>query len=274
MKKYLFYISFMAGLTAFTNCYQDLDQDPPFDYPEEVIPQYNPQKLLFTFEGNAKNVSTYKIPTLSKGNITYTEGKKGKAYQGGEGTYVLISPRTPRFAGDISLKDTIANLGSFTVAFWMKCPQVNKGTGIFSISNTKNFWGNLDIFLDGNQTAGEGRFKVYLRNGGKDKWVEKKFSGTIDEWVHMTFRYNSKTEKFDILKNGEEVFATTLTGWGRITCNDMGDLVLGTFSFQTDPPQSSDKAQTWAQSFPGKLENFAFYNKALTDEQIKALYNE
>ena len=78
MKKYIFYISFMAGLTAFTSCYQDLDQNPPFDYPEEVIPQYNPQKLLFTFEGNVKNVSGYKVPTLSKGNITYTEGKKGK----------------------------------------------------------------------------------------------------------------------------------------------------------------------------------------------------
>ena len=264
----------MAGLTAFTNCYQDLDQDPPFDYPEEVIPQYNPQKLLFTFEGNAKNVSTYKIPTLSKGNVTYTDGKKGKAYQGGEGTYVFISPRTARFAGDISLKDTIANLGSFTVAFWMNSPQVNKGTGIFSIPNTKKFWGNLDIFLDGNNTAGEGRFKMHLFNGTKENWVETKIPGTIGDWVFMTFRYNHKTEMLHIFKNGEIVFTRALTGWGRIVYNNMGDLVLGTYGFQTDPPQSSAKAQTWAQSFPGKLENFAFYNKALTDEQIKALYNE
>ena len=84
----------------------------------------------------------------------------------------------------------------------------------------------------------------------------------------------AKTEMLHIFKNGEIVFTRALTGWGRIVYNNMGDLVLGTYAFQTDPPQSSTKAQVWAQSFPGKLDNFAFYNQALTDEQIKALYNE
>ena len=156
----------------------------------------------------------------------------------------------------------------------MNSPQVNKGTGIFSIPNTKKFWGNLDIFLDGNNTAGEGRFKMHLFNGTKENWVETKIPGTIGDWVFMTFRYNHKTETLHIFKNGEIVFTRALTGWGRIVYNNMGDLVLGTFGFQTDPPQSSDKAQNWAQSFPGKLDNFGFYNQALTDEQIKALYNE
>ncbi|WP_454981152.1 LamG domain-containing protein [Capnocytophaga haemolytica] len=277
MKK-IYILATTAALLALGGCFQKLDQDPDFDYPEQPAPPaYNPRKLALTFENEAKDASNYKILTTQQGPITYTAGKIGKAYKGGEKTYIIIQPTKAKYPGDISVQDTIANLGSFTVAFWMKTEQVSKGTGIFSIVNKKKFWSNLDIFLDGNKPSEtEGRFKMHLYNGKKEKWVEKKIANTIGEWVHLAFRYDSKTEKITIHRNGEEVVSEAAPkDFGSLVFENLGEMVLGTFPFQAEPSLTSGaKAQTWAQSFPGELDQFYFYNKALSDEAIKALYNE
>ena len=85
MKKYVLYISFMVSLTAFTSCFQDLDQDPAFDYPKQPpILDYVKPKLAFTFEDNSEDMSVYKATTQVVGNASYTQGKVKKAYQGAD----------------------------------------------------------------------------------------------------------------------------------------------------------------------------------------------
>lgn len=265
----------MIGLAfVMQSCFQDLDQDPAFDYPQQPPPPaYNPQKLALTFEDEAKDQSNYKISTQVKGGATFVTGKKGKAYQGSDDSYILITPNPAAYPGDISVRDTIANLGSFTIAFWMKSEQASSAVGIFSISNTKTFWGNLDIFLDGNSSSpDQARIKMHLYNGVTEKWVEERIEGAIGDWVHLTFRYDADTKSLDIFKNGDLAVSKDFTGFGQIAYNDMGQLVIGALQFQTDPSLTSGaSAQTWAKNFTGLLDDFFFYNKAISDTEIKTI---
>lgn len=274
MKKYnitkLFVPALLLALMM-QSCFQELEQNPPFDYPQQPPPPaYNPKKVALTFENQAKDESTYRINTQMHGSATFVTGKNGKAYQGSEDSYILIKPNPAAYPGDISLRDTIANLGSFTVAFWMKTAQPEKATGIFSISNTKKFWGNLDIFME-KSTDNEAFFKMHLYNGVTEKWVSDiKIANAIGDWVHLTFRYSAETKKLSVFKDGEPVINKDFTGFGKIAYDDMGDLVVGTLQFQTNPSLTSGaKAQTWAANYKGLLDDFLFYNKALDDAEIK-----
>lgn len=275
MKKFIYHIVFIVALIM-QSCFQDLDQNPDFNYPQQPPPPtYAPQKLMLTFEDNAKDESNYKIQTQVIGKASFSDGKKGKAYQGAEDAYILITPNPATYSGDISIRDTIANLGSFTIAFWMKTKQPEAATGIFSISNTKKFWGNLDIFME--KSAGnEAFFKMHLYNGNTEKWVgNAKIAGAIGDWVHLAFRYDAKTELLHIFKNGEIVIKEDFSNFGKIAYNDMGQLVVGTLQFQTKPSlTSAAEAQNWAKSYTGLLDEFRFYNKAISDSEIKKIATE
>ena len=264
----------LIGILMLSSCYQDLNQSPDFNYPISKAPDYNPKKLSFTFENDPRNKTDYLSLVSPNGTITYEEGKVGTAYKGNEKSYLLITPTTPEFAGDVSVKDTITNLGSFTIAFFMKSEQASKATGIFSISNTQKFWGNLDIFLDSHKVEGEGRFKIHLYNGAKEVWIEEKISGTIGEWVHMTFRYDASSKTFSIFKNGTKVTTKTINTFdnNNIQFDNMGQFVIGALQFQTQPSlTTAAKAQSWATNYSGLLDQFFFYNKALNDAKIKEL---
>ncbi|MDO4229188.1 MAG: LamG-like jellyroll fold domain-containing protein [Capnocytophaga sp.] len=278
MKKYIsskLPLLFIIGLAFATqSCFQDLDQNPDFNYPEQPAPAtYSPQKLALTFEEEAKDQSNYKINTSVKGGATFVTGKSGKAYQGSSDSYILITPNPAAYTGDISVRDTIANLGSFTIAFWMKTEQASAATGIFSISNTKKFWGNLDIFLEGNASSPDEAFiKLHLYNGVNEKWVETRIAGSIGDWVHLAFRYDATTKQFDIFKNGELAVNRDFTGFGQIAYNDMGQIVVGALQFQTDPSLTEATGkQDWARNFTGLLDNFYLYNKPISDADIKTI---
>ena len=135
MKKYI-YSSIALFLLGFMvqSCFQDMDH-PGFDYPEELPEKpYNPMKLGLAFEDNLEDNSIYNFGITADGTPHFAEGINGKAYQGATDTYMVVE--TPE-----AMKDSIENLGSFTVSFWMKATKCNKATGIFGISNTKQFWG-------------------------------------------------------------------------------------------------------------------------------------
>lgn len=275
MKTFTYLIVFMVALTM-QSCFQDLEQNPEFNYPQQPPPPaYSSQKLALSFENEAKDGSNYKIQTQVMGKGTFTDGKKGKAFQGADDAYILITPNPAAYPGDISVRDTIANLRNFTVAFWMKTNQPEAATGIFSISNTKKFWGNLDIFMEKSKED-EAFFKMHLYNGAVEKWVgNAKIAGAVGDWVHLAFRYDAKKESLDIFKNGEMVINQDFSNFGEIVFDDMGQLVIGTLQFQTNPSlTSATESQSWARNYLGLLDEFHFYNKAISDTEIKELANE
>lgn len=272
MKRYIysFLTLFFLALMA-QSCYQDMER-PGFDYPEEMpATPFSPMKIGLSFEDNLTDNSIYHFGMTAGGTPRFAEGvNAGKAYQGATDTYLLAE--TPE-----ALKDTIENLGSFTVAFWMKATKCSKATGIFGISNTKQFWGNLDIYLESHsENDTQAFFKVHLLSEGKEKTEEIRIEDVFtNDWVHLVFKYDESNSKLTVYKDAQEVHSKALGDIsGKLKFSDAGKLVIGTLQFQTIPSLTeSATAQDWGEHYLGALDQFHFYNKALKKSEIRNLYS-
>lgn len=275
MKKYL-YTCFAACLSAITlqSCFQDMDR-PAFDYPESgAAKEYSPVKMFLPFDDNVRDKGNYTFLMTDYGEVTFTEGVAGKAYQGTKDSYVLA--RTPGYLGD-----TVPNLGSCTVAFWMKAVKNTTAQGLFSIPNEVKFWGNFDIFLENHNSETQAFFKMHIFNQtskeNDERWVEAKIDDVFgDQWVHMAFVYDGAASAVTIYRNGEAVFTKELPGCGKLKFSDVGPaLAIGAFQFSTKPSLTTGAgAQTWAANFPGRLDQFRFYDTVVPASEIRRLYSE
>lgn len=271
MKRYIYsFLTLFFLALMVQSCYQDMER-PGFDYPEEMPEKpFSPMKIGLSFEDNLTDNSIYHFGMAAGGTPQFAEGINGKAYQGAADTYVLAEiPET--------LQSEIENLGSFTVAFWMKATKCSKATGIFGISNTKQFWGNLDIYLEGNSAnATQAFFKVHLRNEGKEKTEEIRIEEVFtNDWVHLVFKYDESNSKLTVYKNAQEVHSKALGDIsGKLKFSDVGKIVVGTLQFQTVPSLTeSATAQGWGEHYLGRMDQFHFYNQALKKSEIRNLYS-
>ncbi|WP_349936579.1 LamG domain-containing protein, partial [Bacteroides cellulosilyticus] len=194
-------------------------------------------------------------------------------YQGTKDTYLLA--RVPSY-----LTDSIPDLGSCTVAFWMKTTRNTSAYGVFSIPNTKTFWGNFDIYLENTSSETQAFFKMHLYNctsvkDNDERWVEAKIDNVFGtEWVHMAFVYDGSNSTVTVYRNGESAFTKELPGYGKLKFKDLGTFAIGAFQFSTKPSLTEGAgAQSWASNFPGQLDQFRFYDRAISASDIKQLYS-
>lgn len=274
MKKYI-YLLLASCVSAFTlqSCFQDMDH-PGFDYPESSAEkEFSPLKMLLPFEDDIRDKGNYGFLVTDNGNVKFAaEGVNGMAYQGSKDAYALA--KTPSY-----LTDTIPVLGSCTVAFWMKTTKNTTATGLFSIPNTKTFWGNFDIFLENNNSDTQAFFKMHILNqtskANDERWVEAKIDNIFgSEWVHMAFVYDGKQSMVTVYRNGESAFMKELAGCGELKFDNLSPtFAIGAFQFSTKPSLTTGAgAQTWASNFPGLLDQFRFYDRVVSASDIKQLY--
>ena len=250
-------------------------------------PPYNELKSQMTFDETADDAGENKLSVTETKAVTWVDGVSGKAAQFGDGGYILY-----KAIGDVvtypnnfkaTPADTLSNLGSFTLAFWMKGtgPVVGGAQGLFAISNSGEFWGNLELFLE-NLDAGDTAFlKVHMFNAGVatgngEEWNELKIPNVLNKWTHIAVTYDGNTSKFSLYANGTptSINNKTLGGgnYGKIKFNDFNGMVLGNFAFQTAPSLTNHGPETWAKSFNGALDQFRLYNRALSATEITDLF--
>lgn len=243
----------------------ELVLDPP-------PPPYTPLKSFFAFEDNVGDSGSNKL-TATANSVTYTDGINGKSAAIGSGGYAVIN----------SLNDTIKNIGSFTIAFWMKSAtdRVTGGAqGVFAISNSDQFWGNLEIFLENNDVANEAFLKIHMLNasaadGVGEQWNELKIPGALGKWTHVAYVYDASTSKLTLYIDGTP---TTLDkvladgSYGNIKYNNATGISIGTFAFQPSPSLTNHGPEDWAKSFSGDLDQFRIYNVPLSAADVAALY--
>jgi hypothetical protein len=256
-----------------TSCFQDLGQDIPFDYPEQpAAPAYNPLKLFLPFDGNVEDGSTYSdFWVLSPvGNLSFPDGRSGKAYKGGAGMYFLAgSANAP---GTMMLADTLSGFKAFTVAYWMYLPVADVGGAqcIFSIPNKTGQWGNMDIYTDW------GRVRLHVSNKRTgiltEGWVTDEPSVIVDRWVHYAIRYSGETSTFTIFIDGEVKWTQIIPDYGEIVFETPNTFIIGNFGQNAVPPLSLELG-VWAEAFKGTLDQFRLYNAALSDAEIKSLFD-
>lgn len=236
-------------------------------------PPYSVLKNYFAFEDNAGDSGQFRMATKAE-NVTFVEGINGKAAQIGEGGYIVQQ----------SVNDSIKTPGSFSLSFWMNGvgPVTGGAQGLFSISNSAEFWGNLDLFLENHEAGGadEAFLKVHMFNythaDKGEEWNEIKIPAALNKWTHIAVTYNAANSQFSIFADGvpTAIHNKVLKGgaYGPMTFKDVNGMVIGTYQFQTDPPLSGGK-QDWARSFNGALDQFRFYNVALSDAEVGELFS-
>ncbi|GAA4320763.1 hypothetical protein GCM10023149_20220 [Mucilaginibacter gynuensis] len=193
----------------------------------------------------------------------FAGGIKGQSLQGALNSYALTDPDSK-----------VTGLTSFTLSEWVNTPPPSTGIiGLFSLANTKEFWGNIDVFVENGSTNTNGKLRIHVNPGSGDKTLAvDNIQNLFDRWVNITISYDEATSNIILYVNGAKVSNSTTTLSGALHFANPGKIVFGCVQFQTTPSQTSSTGkQDWASYLTGTLDEVRIYNKALTPEEIGAL---
>jgi len=151
----------------------------------------------------------------------------------------------------------LLNANSLTIALWIKSAEitghnyiVEKGSpsqyGISLDQGHNN--GELDILLDADQTC-----------GGSNKTYDADTILTTDTWYFVAFTFDDAANTVKIYVNGN--LDSTYTYNGCVPMNS-GDFLIG---------RSVGNNQGY--EYGGLMDDFRFYNRALSAQEIMSLYN-
>lgn len=259
---YLLLAAAVLLLTA-QSCFQDLGQNPPFDFPEE--PPKPPisvdgQIFYMAFENNYKDAVSNKEAT-KVGNPTFADGKVDKAYAGSTDSYITF--RTA---------DLSSALGTtLTVGFWYKVNSTPDRSGIIVIGPPTD---GAPAGAQNNRTAG---FRIFRENaGGKQRIKANVGDGTADGWLDggakadldpatAGWKYIALTlteGKAALYIDGEEVASNNLS---KISWNGCDIMSIGS---------GAPRFTEWGHLSDNSLiDELRIYNRALTATQIKDIIN-
>lgn len=265
---------------------QKMDRPELGDFPVDPDPPpYNELKSHFTFEDSPADAGENQLEATEEHNVTYVEGVDGKAAQFGDQGYILYKAIGDTVVHPNEFKgipaDTLTKLGSFTLAFWMNGvgPVVGGAQGLFSISNSAEFWGNLDLFLENHDNGSEAFLKVHMFNyaapdGKGEEWNEVKIPGALNKWTHIAVTYNALTSMFNLYADGTAVIADKQLGggsYGGVRFDNFNGMVIGNYQFQTAPSLTNHGPESWAKALNGALDQFRIYNRALSAAEVQGL---
>ncbi len=217
----------------------------------------------WNFNGDLKDSVTG--VTGTNNGMKFAPGIKGQALQGsanqGDSTHALA----PASAA-------IAAMTKYTVSCWVNTSQNIGATGIVSIADTKNFWGNINIFFENGGTTTKARFKTIFEDNGSvyDNGIQDVENG-FNNWVQYVITYDGAGVITSYV-NGTLAATKTIAGAAGIRFINVGPIVFGTLHFMTKPKITSGAdPQGWAGFLPGKLDEVRIYNRALTALEVSAL---
>ena len=259
MKKQLYILVAALLLFALPSCFQDLGQNPPFDFPEEPPkPPINEEGQIFymSFDTDFKETESGKAAT-TVGTPTLSEGKIGKAYAGAQNSYLTFK-----------LSDIVSQLGfDLTVGFWYKVNPVPDRAGLIVIGPVtegasadaqNNRTSGFRIFRE--NAGGKQRIKANVGNGTADGWLDGVEKGDLDPatagWKYITLTLSKG--KAVLYINAEEVATNNLS---QISWNGCDIVSIGS---------GAPRFTEWGHLSDNSLiDDLRIYNKALTAAEIK-----
>lgn len=262
-----------------------------FEEPKmKIIPDPPTSSLIYYLPFDNESVadsSLYSFPVAGSAGITFTEGVSGTALQSAPNEYVLIDTLKTDYYG-LDLHKICSEMEGFTFSCWMylKKAEATGGIALFSIPNLSGseWTSNLDILIDAPGADGSLPVALHVDNyrtgDARSLWVAKDntpeiyMADMLDRWVHLTIRYSGKSSTVTYFRDGEKVFSKKYPDFGTLKFADTGAVLVGAFQNITTPPVAAGAGkQGWEATFPGCLDQMRFYNRFLTDKEIKELFN-
>jgi hypothetical protein len=262
--------------------------DPKSYAPVKPAPTFNgysssneiePDSLVayWNFSGSLTD-SISKLTGTASGS-TFAGGISGQAYQGSLTGYA-VSKSSP----------ALAALQKCTISAWVNTTPPTTGLlDYFTLSNTANFWGNIEMFFDNGSTNADAHLRIHLSQNTTDGTYSAEVPGCFNGWTNLIFSYDS-SGKCALYLNGKAVVTSTTAPVplapdsiplpnskkliGPLAFQNVGNVVFGCSQFMTNPSQTSGAdAQSWAAYLPGKIDQVRVYNKVLSANEASALYN-
>jgi hypothetical protein len=216
----------------------------------------------WNFSGSLTD-SVSKLPGTATGT-TFSSGISGQALQCALNDYAVCQS-----------SPAIAQLQKFTVSVWVNTGPPTTGVlDFFTLSNTDQFWGNIEMFFDNGSDNTDAHVRIHMSQNGSDNTFAAEVPGCFGAWVNLIFSYDV-TGACTLYLNGKSV-ATGTAGslTGPLAFTDVGNVVFGCTQFMTNPSQTSATgAQPWASYLVGKIDQARVYNTVLTSNEASALYN-
>lgn len=221
------------------------------------------------FENEATGASAVKVDAAVNHGTTFGEDRFGNAessaYFNGDSSYLEI-PDNDAFS--------IVTTGALTISVWMSPDSVDfknaeragyvhwMGKGVPHQHEWVFRMYNKNLKEDQEQRPN--RMSAYafnLEGGlGAGSYVQEEVSPR--EWIHFVARYDVSTNKISLFKNG--------------VMKDQDDLYDATYGVQVQngtAPVRLGTRSLWS-FFKGRIDDLRFYNRALSDDEIVALYGE
>jgi len=275
----------MAALVILFSC-QKLDRPPLGDYPTDTqtLPG-GPLRFFVSFDKTDGPSPRWNAADSISGNPAQLDpfptvpGVTGNAAKGVLGSAITY----------LNANDFAATAKSFTMAVWLKSAGVPHLNAQFAMSLVdKDYWHNSGMFLllDHDQCCGGGALGTTVDSANvsfvvKDNWYAFNGKDRIpklhdQQWHHLVFVYDETTSKLTTYLDGHALTGLSsaatsqLTGPLNLNAASVSNLVLGGWNKHASIPGPTD---SWIDSYPGALDQFRLYNKALSASEVLALYN-
>lgn len=223
----------------------------------------------YACSGNIDNSASTSLPQAVNYNASFAADRFGNAnsacYFTGNNSYIEV-PDNDAF----SIKTT----GALTVSAWMSPEVLNfnitdncyvhwMGKGMPSQHEWALRMYNKDITCSEDNDR-HNRISAYAFNlsGGLGSGSYVQETVTAGEWIHIVARYDTKTNWIYIFKNGiaKDHDQLNESEYNVVQGNGTAPFRMGTRSLWT--------------FFQGRIDDVRIYNRALSDSEILALYNE
>jgi hypothetical protein len=247
---------------------------------------------FFPFEGNGNDAKGSVTGPVVKGPVSFVAGRKGLAYQGAGNAWIEYAT-----SGDLG------KLTSFTVSMWINTNRHDGGAqGLWAVTKADgSFWANFFFLIEGAGPADNMLAKVHFEKNAagvskNEHWLETTgrlrtnfMNDVYGAWRHVAFSYNETTSKFFMYVNGTKLpfNDNTLTpprtdedrkvsdapgaaALGPLAFKSPARFVVGAYQNQLGAPYNNP--EPWMLPYTGKMDELRFYKRALTDQEVNALF--
>jgi len=286
LQKFLLFLLLVIGIGI--NSCQKMSRPVLGDYPKDVaVTPTTELRFYVPFDSTSpddKQINIRFKDSISKypsffpdKSITVATGIHGTAVQLSQGNALKY----------ISANDFAATAKSFTLAFWLKSPEVPHSNPQFVMSLVdKDYWHNSGMFvLFDHDGAGSTADSAAVSFVVKDDWYVFHNKDRIpkiydQQWHQLVFSYDQTTSKLTTYVDGQALTGLStdatgpsgslLSGPLNLTPTSVSNLIVGGWNKHAAIEGPTD---SWIDNFPGRIDQFRLYNKALSASDVLALFN-
>lgn len=228
-------------------------QTQQFEISNVYVAKYDGEIFYMPFEGDAYFDLLGNITATRVGNPGFAAGKSGRAYAGAANSYITIP--TEGLVGE-----------EFSGSFWYRHNGTPANAGLITVSppdESNNLrTSGFRLFRE----AAAQILKLNVGTGSGEAWFDggaanASLNAVSTEWVHIAFSIGS--DRATLYINGNSVSSNTFAG---MSLQDISSLTIG-----SGAPNFTGWNHLHDLSY---IDELRFFDKALTQEEVTAIYND